>query len=108
MCGIFGVALKAVNRTYQWRPIPEVVRLSFSTISLVLALSQAFVTAAVGQQQDAASIMAGRAKEADAAYDQCRFSALSKEYISRFSRYPAARATQEEVAIPRCIRSRAE
>jgi hypothetical protein len=103
MCGIFGVALKAVNRTYQWRPIPEVVRLSFSTISLVLALSQAFVTAAVGQQTDVASIMAGRAKEADAAYDQSRFSALSKDYISRFSRDPAARATQDEVEIKRCI-----
>jgi len=79
------------------------MRLSFPAISLVLVLSQVFVPAAVSQETDAAAIMAARAKEADAAYNQSRFSALSKDYISRFRRDPAARPAESEVEIKRCV-----
>jgi hypothetical protein len=50
-------------------------------------------------QETLAQITARLAKETTAAYDKCRFSALSKDYFSRFSRDPSVKPRDDETAI---------
>ena len=44
-------------------------------------------------------ITARLARETEEAYDRCRFSALSKDYFTRFSRDPSARPAEGEVLV---------
>jgi hypothetical protein len=55
--------------------------------------------AAVNESETLPEITARLAKETHAAYDACRFSALSKDYFSRFARDPNAKARNDEVTI---------
>lgn len=70
-----------------------------------LTLALVVLRIAVGQEanthkpESLAEITARLAKETTAAYDACRFSALSKDYFNRFSRNPNAAPTSSEVAV---------
>jgi hypothetical protein len=52
-----------------------------------------------GKPESLAEITGRLAKETSAAYDECRFSALSKNYFNRFSRNPSAAAHEGETTI---------
>src|SRR3954463_13505083 len=64
------------------------VLLCFSWLSTPSARGQG---ASVDKTESLAEITARLAKETTAAYDACRFSALSKDYFNRFSRDPDAK-----------------
>jgi len=71
---------------------------SASFITALLVVSNA----AVAEQSPVQQLMDGRAREADVAYRQNRFSPLTRDYLTRFRRDPLAKARANEVTIRRC------
>ncbi len=72
------------------------VFLCFSWLSVPAVLCE---DGSTKKSETLADITARLAKETTAAYDACRFSALSKDYFSRFSRDPDAKPNDDDTAI---------
>jgi hypothetical protein len=71
----------------------------FSRRILLLFVAAVAIIAAPAIAETLPEINARLARETDAAYQQCRFSALSKDYFSRFSLDPNAKPTLDEVPL---------
>src|SRR6185436_19443654 len=68
-------------------------------LKFVYGLVVALVGVAAVRGETLPEITARLAKETDAAYNTCRFSALSKDYFNRFARDKNARLHDDETAI---------